>query len=134
MGSGIGDPLRRHGRADLVRRVGRAGWCAPRERRFHGRRETFELRLLALRLVLVELGHHLSGEELQRLADVLVLVATGLADEDHLVDTGLFVPAHERAELLRRADRAAQRAEAALEHLRAEGLAGLRRDGAVEAE
>jgi hypothetical protein len=38
-----------------------------------------------------ELGHDLAGEQLQRLADVLVAVAARLADEDELVDPGGLV-------------------------------------------
>ena len=36
--------------------------------------------------LLLELGHHVGGEELERLADVLVAIAAALLDEDHLVD------------------------------------------------
>ena len=56
-----------------------------------------------------ELGHDLTGEQLERLADVLVLVLARLAHEDQLVDARVLVAAHQLADLVGRADGAAQR-------------------------
>ena len=47
-----------------------------------------------------------AGEQFQRLADVLVLVAAALLDEGHLVDTALVELAQMLAQLFRRADAA----------------------------
>src|SRR5207302_11096394 len=65
--------------------VGRrlAGPGASRQRRLDRRAEPLELLLLPLVLALVELRHDLAREQLEALADVLVLVVAGLADEDH---------------------------------------------------
>ena len=51
---------------------------------------------------------------------MLVAVAAGLEHEDHLVDADRLVAPHHVADLLRRADRAAQRAEPLLHQLHAE--------------
>ena len=59
-----------------------------------------------------ELGQDLGGEQLDRLADVLVAVAPGLHDEDQLVDPGRLVAPAQVAHLRGRADRPAQRARA----------------------
>src|SRR5436309_2946015 len=87
---------------------GRAGRLPPREGGLHGRPQPLELLLLASLLVLVELGHDLLGEQLERLADVLVLVVAGLAHEDHLVDAGRGVAPEQVADLLGRAHGAPQ--------------------------
>jgi hypothetical protein len=72
-----------------------------------------------------ELGQHLGAEELERLADVLVAVAPGLQDEDDLVDTRRLVAPAQVGDLIGRADRAAQRAQALLHDAKPErGLVG----------
>ena len=58
-------------------------------RRLDVGRELLGLALHALGFVLLELAHHLAGEQLERLADVLVPVAAALLDEGHLVDAAL---------------------------------------------
>ena len=82
------------------------------------------LALLARRglVALDELGQHLAPEQLDRLHDVLVAVAPGLQHEDHLVDAGLLVAAQVLADLVGRADRAAQAGGVAGRHLGAEPL------------
>ena len=47
---------------------------------------------LVLGLVVVELRHHLVGEQLEAGADVLVGVLAGLVEQDHLVDVRLLEP------------------------------------------
>ena len=70
-------------------------------------REHLPLPLLVLGLEGVELGHHLGGEQLERLADVLVAVAAGLVEQDHLVDVGLGELVQLGADRVRRADQPA---------------------------
>ena len=82
----------------------------------------------------MELGHDLLGEELERFADVLVTVVARLAHEDHLVDARRFVALQQHADLVGRADRPPQRAEALLHQLGPEGLTRARCDVAVEPE
>src|ERR1700722_3944312 len=48
---------------------------------------------------LVEFRHDLACEELERRTDVLVSVATRLAHEDELIDTGVLVLPHESPDL-----------------------------------
>ncbi len=48
--------------------------------------ELLVLLALPLDLVGLELGHHIVGEQLERLADVLVLVVSALLNEDGLID------------------------------------------------
>jgi len=62
---------------------------------------------LLLGLVGVELGHHLAGEEIEALADVLVRVLAGLVQEQHLVDVRGFEPLELAPDRLGRADQAA---------------------------
>src|SRR5262249_53827620 len=84
--------------AEVALRVLLAG-----QRRFNERLQPLGL-LERCRLVAVgELWQHLASEELDRLHDVLVPVPAGLEHEDHLVDTGLLVPAEVSAPLVRRA-------------------------------
>ena len=73
-------------------------------------------------VALGELGQHLAAEQLDRLHDVLVLVAPGLEHEDHLVDAGLLVAAEVLAGLLGRADAAPQAGGVAGGDLGAEAL------------
>ena len=73
-------------------------------------------------VALGELGQHLAAEQLDRLHDVLVLVAPGLEHEDHLVDAGLLVAAQVLAGLLGRADAAPQAGGVAGGDLGAESL------------
>ena len=74
-----------------------------------------------LRLVAVEeLGQDLATEDLDRLHDVLVLVAAGLQHEDHLVDAGFLESTEVLAHLGRRADAAAQPGRVACRLLGAE--------------
>ena len=54
---------------------------------------------LPLRFFVVELAHHLVGEQLHRRADVLVANVPALAQEHHLVDAGVGVATHELAHL-----------------------------------
>src|SRR5947207_1071203 len=108
--------------------------CPPGESGLDGRCQTLELVLLARVLALVELGHDLLGEELERFADVLVTVVARLAHEDHLVDARRLVALQQPADLVGRADRPPQRAEALLHQLGAEGLTSARCDVAVEPE
>src|SRR6266550_5205020 len=72
--------------------------------------EGSELRLLpgvARRLVGLQDGHHLGSEQVQRIADVLVLVAAALLDEYDLIDAGILVALEMLGEFGRRADAAA---------------------------
>src|SRR5581483_7033337 len=55
------------------------------------RRELFVLALDARVFARLQLRHHLLGEQLHRLADMLVPVHAGLLDEDHLVDADIRV-------------------------------------------
>jgi hypothetical protein len=47
----------------------------------------------------VEFGHHLAAEELEALTDVLVGVATGLVQEDDLVDVRFLAQARKALRL-----------------------------------
>jgi hypothetical protein len=69
-----------------------------------------------------ELGEHFAAEQLDRFHDVLVLVASGLEHEDHLVDARLFVAAEIFDGLLGRADAAPQAGGVAGRGLGAEPL------------
>ncbi len=75
-----------------------------RHRFFDVGREFFLFFLFALDLARPEFRHHVFGEQLQSLADVLVLVAAALLDEDGLVDAGLLEVPQMGPQLLRRAD------------------------------
>lgn len=79
----------------------------PRHRRLDGRGERLGLFRQPLSLVLLEFRHHVRGEQLEQLADVLVPVAAALLDEDDLVDASVLEAAQVLAHLLRRADAAA---------------------------
>src|SRR5215472_14712953 len=126
--------LRRGGGCHHVAAVGLPGRGAAGQRRLDGGRQALQLRALARLVPLLELGQHLAAEELQRLADVLVPVASRLADEDDLVDAHRLVPAQERADLVGRADGAAQGAHALLHQPGRQRLALAGSDPAVEAE
>src|SRR5579862_6833313 len=106
----------------------------PSERGLHRRGETARLLLLGVLGPVVELGHDGAGEQLERLAHVLVAVATRLAHEDELIDAGDLVGPDELADLVGRADGAAQGAKPVFHQLRAEHLAGLRGHRPAEAE
>ena len=94
-----------------------------RHRRFDHRLETTRLVLLELLVAFQELGQHLSAEQLEALHDVLVAVVARLAAEDHLVDTRFLVAREVVADLVGRADRAAEAEEALLLHdLRAQAV------------
>ena len=67
-------------------------------------RELFRLARLARRRLGLELRHHFGGEQLERLADVVVAVASGLLQEDHLVDAAFAEARKVLAHVLRRAD------------------------------
>src|SRR6185295_2619993 len=69
-------------------------------------REFFSLLLDAFRFFFLELGHHFAREEVQRFADMLVLVAPALLDEGDLIDAGVMETAQMLAQELRRADAA----------------------------
>ncbi len=73
-------------------------------------------------VALDELGQHFAAEDLDRLHDVLVLVAAGLEHEDHLIDAGLLVAAEELAGLFGRAGAAPQTGRVARRHLGAQAL------------
>src|SRR6266496_741771 len=92
-----------------------AGRVAPRQRRLDRARQPFGLVAVLLVGLLGELRHDLAREQLQRLADVLVPGAAGLAHEDELVHPGRLVAADQIADLRRGADRAPQTAEPFLE-------------------
>ena len=72
------------------------------------RREPLPLGLDLCGVAIDELRQHLAAEDLDRLHDVLVLVAAGLQHEDHLIDAGLLEATEVLADLIRRADTAAQ--------------------------
>src|SRR5207248_6966197 len=55
-----------------------------------------------------EVRQHLASEQLDRFADVLVLVAARLTDEDDLVAARCLISLEQLANLRRRADRPAQ--------------------------
>ncbi len=74
----------------------------------------------------VELGHDLGREQFERLAYVLVLVASCLTHEYELVDSGVLIRPHQFADLRRRADGAAEGTHALFEQLRTEWVAGTR--------
>ena len=82
----------------LVDHVGRgqlAGRLAPGERGPDRRLEAFGLGRLPLVAAVQERRHDALGEQLERLADVFVAVASRLQHEDHLVDAGLLVAPNE---------------------------------------
>src|SRR5262245_50033776 len=84
---------------DRVARVGAARGLPARERRLDRGREAVGLALRVLLVALAELGHDLAREELEGLADVLVLVPAALRDEDHLIDAHLLVAPQQLAHL-----------------------------------
>jgi hypothetical protein len=53
---------------------------------FDGGRQSFGLGVFPRLLVFDELGHHLTGEQLERTAVRVVIHVTGLVHEQHLVD------------------------------------------------
>ena len=69
-------------------RIGRGG--SSRQRALDVRRQRRGLPALPLVVAVAELGHHVGGEQLERLADVVVAVVPALLDEDDLVDAGLL--------------------------------------------
>src|SRR5262245_23782740 len=118
-------------------RDGREGVVLGRERRVirgrlarhdlvDDRGQPLLLFLDGLLVSLEELGQDLAAEQLEALHDVLVLVLARLAHEDDLVDATLLVPEQELSDLLGRAHRAAEAAEAALHDLGPEAV-GVRR-------
>src|SRR4051794_9168989 len=72
------------------------------------RRQPSRLRRFARRLARDELGEDLVAEELERLADVLVLRASCLREEDDLVDARGLVALERLADPMRGADCAAE--------------------------
>src|SRR5215471_1131646 len=126
--------LLRGGRCRHDRGLHLAGRGAACQRGLDGRRQAGHLLPLARLVARLELRQHLTAEQLQRLADVLVLVAARLADEDDLVHAGRLVAAQELADLVGRADRAPQRAHPLLHQAGGQRLALARGDPAVEAE
>src|SRR5580704_14434892 len=76
------------------------------ERRFYERRQLGLLLGIACHLIRLQGWHHFRGKELQRIADMLVLVAAALLNEHHLVDARLLVALQMLGELGRRADAA----------------------------
>src|SRR6266581_2360385 len=77
-----------------------------REGGFDGRPQLLQLPRLPLRLLVVELGHDVLREQLERFADVLVPVPTALLDENRLVHARILKCPQRLAELRRRADAA----------------------------
>ena len=69
--------------------------------RLDGQGQASLLHLVAGLGPVLELGHHQAGEELEGLADILVAIPPGLADEDQLVHTGVFVGPHQFPEAAR---------------------------------
>jgi len=61
----------------------------------------------AHRVARLELGHHVLGKDLQRLADMLMAICAALLDKHDLVDAGLLVARQMRAQLVGGADAAA---------------------------
>src|SRR5205823_2627624 len=84
------------------------------------RSEALGLLPLSLLTAVGELRDHPLGEQLERLADVLVAVAARLEHESDLVDADRLVAAHEVGYLVGRADRAAKRPEPVLHDLHTE--------------
>src|SRR5437588_6021341 len=126
--------LHLHGGGDGVVGRGRSGRLPAGQCGLHGRAQALGAGLVHLVGPVGELGEHLAGEELDRLADVVVAVAPGLGDEDERGHPGRLVAADEVADLLRGADGTAQGAEPLLEELGAELLTRLGGHVAVEAE
>src|SRR5271167_2197279 len=62
-----------------------------RQRRRDKRHHLVLLLRRAQPLALLEFGHHLRGEDFERLADVFVAVGAALLDEHDLIDAGLLV-------------------------------------------
>ena len=69
------------------------------------RRDSLGLLMRTLLLALLEFRHHLLGEQVERRADVLVLVVARLRDEHDLVDAGFLELAQPRANLVGRCRR-----------------------------
>src|SRR5437870_8955200 len=115
------------------REVPRLGWWrAAGERALDVRRQLLGLPTPARLVPLLELRQDARGEQLERLADVLVAVVPALLDEDSLVDAGFLEDAQVVAHLLGRAD-----ARAAARHrnlVAAEGLPDARPPRHVAAE
>ena len=88
--AGAGRSELRRGREGVARRRGRGGGRRARAAATAGARRSRFGRLVGFGPV-VELRHDVPGEQLQRLADVLVAVAARLAHEDELVDAGRLV-------------------------------------------
>src|ERR1700722_438790 len=82
----------------------------------------------------VELSHHLACKQFEGLTDVLVTVASGLADEDQLVDSGLLVSPHQLADLVGGPYRPSERSEPLLDQLGAEDLPCPRSNRSAESE
>ena len=124
-------------RRDHIARVGLPSRRPPCERPLARLRELLPLGGLALLAAVGEAGQHLLAEELERLADVLVLVRSRLLDEDHLIDARVDVALDQVDDLVGRADRTAQRAEPLLEDLHPEravvGVDDLAREAVVGA-
>ncbi len=74
-------------------------------------------------------GRTLRAEQLERLHDVLVAVASGLEHEDQLVHAGLLVAPEELPELVRGTDGPPEAGRPARRHGGAEGLAARRQGG-----
>jgi hypothetical protein len=79
----------------------------PLHGRFEVRRECLHLLALTIVLVLFERRHHAGGEELERLADVLVAILAALLDEHDLVDAHVGERLEVCTQLVGRADAAA---------------------------
>jgi hypothetical protein len=92
---------------DVVQRL-RPRWIPAGKRLVDRTGESLAFDCLVSLVPFGEVGQDLLREQLDRLADVLVLVAPGLTDEHHLVDAGRLVALEQLAHLSRAADRAAQ--------------------------
>src|SRR5665213_2489591 len=120
-------------RKGVVRRC-RSRRRPPTEGRLDARGQSPCFGRLALFHPVLELRHHLPGEELERLTDVLMAVTTGLTDEDQLVDSGLLVGPHQFPDLIRSAHRPPQGSESLLHQLGPKRLSGAGRDRPAETE
>src|SRR5271163_918576 len=92
-------PRLHHGRSVMLRNL-RLALALHRLR--ENRRDALGLLMCAFLLALLELRKHLLREQVERRANILVLVVARLRDEHHLVDARVLELAQPRANLIRR--------------------------------
>ena len=92
-----------------------------RQRFLDVRREFLFLALLPFGGFRRKFGQHIAGQQVQRLANVLVPVPAGLLQQDDLVDAGRIERAHVSAKVVRRAN-AARLLEGSRQAFRAGGV------------